>query len=166
MSKSLQTSTHPWKFTLPNCFKSLFPPLNYLIIMIMMALKGASWDFLQSPLCAANCFQHICQSGQDAIMCKSRATHQAPITCNMSCATWYEGTAQPLSLREFKIAFILVYFNGWNNNRWSLFQEVFTLWVRKPPLEKKPKHLHNDDHLYFSLFHLFSCIELPSNKAV
>ena len=29
------------------------------------------------------------------------------ITCNTSCATWYEGTAQLLSLTEFEIAFIL-----------------------------------------------------------
>ena len=35
-------------------------------------------------------------------MCKSRATHWALITCNISCVTWYERTAQLLSLAEFR----------------------------------------------------------------
>ena len=34
-------------------------------------------------------------------MCKSRATRRELITCNM-CFTWYEGTAQLLSLTELK----------------------------------------------------------------
>ena len=53
--------------------------------------------FLQSPHCPANRLQHVRSSGQCASVCKSRATHQALIACNM-CATWYEGTAQLLSL--------------------------------------------------------------------
>ena len=59
--------------------------------------------FLQSAHCAENCLQHVRSSGQDTIVCKSRATRQALITCNMPCVTWYEGTAQPLSLTEFKL---------------------------------------------------------------
>ena len=35
-------------------------------------------------------------------MHKSHATHQALITCIMSCATWYKGTAQLRSLTELK----------------------------------------------------------------
>ena len=35
-------------------------------------------------------------------MYTSRATHRLLITYNMSCATWYEGTAQLLSLTELK----------------------------------------------------------------
>ena len=60
--------------------------------------------FIQSPHCAANCLQHVRSCGQGAIACKSRATHRALalITCNMSCAAWYEGTAQLLSLTELK----------------------------------------------------------------
>ena len=69
-----------------------------IIIIIIMALKGAIRDFH----CAANCLQHVCSSGPGAIVCKSRATHRAFITGNMQCATWYEGTAQLLSLTEFK----------------------------------------------------------------
>ena len=37
--------------------------------------------FLQSPHSAANCLQHVRSSGQDATVCKSRATHRALITC-------------------------------------------------------------------------------------
>ena len=36
------------------------------------------------------------------IVCKSRTAHRAPFMCNMSRATWYEGTAQLLSLTELK----------------------------------------------------------------
>ena len=57
---------------------------------------------LQPPHCAANCLQHVCSSGLGAIMCKSCATHRTLITCNLQCATWYEGTAQLLSLTELK----------------------------------------------------------------
>ena len=41
-----------------------------IITIIIIALKGAIRDFLQSPHCAANCIQHV-----RAILCKSRATH-------------------------------------------------------------------------------------------
>ena len=34
-------------------------------------------------------------------VCKSCATHRALITCNILYTTWYEGTAQLLSLTEF-----------------------------------------------------------------
>ena len=33
---------------------------------------------------------------------------------SMSCATWYEGTAQPLSLIEFKLHLFELYFTGLN----------------------------------------------------
>ena len=58
---------------------------NNIIIIIIIALKGAIRDFLQSPHSAANCLQHARSSGPGAIVCKSRATHPALITCNMSC---------------------------------------------------------------------------------
>ena len=65
-----------------------------IIIIIIIALKGAIRDFLQSPHSATNRLQHVRSSGPCAIVCKSRATHRALITCNSPCATWYEGTAQ------------------------------------------------------------------------
>ena len=76
------------------------------MMMIMIALKGAARDFfvfvfvfaLQSP----HCLQHVCSSGQGAIVWKSRATLRALITCSMSCGTWYKGTTHLLSLTEFK----------------------------------------------------------------
>ena len=52
-----------------------------IIIIIIIAFKGAIRDFLQSPHSAANCLQHIRSSGPGAIVCKSRATHRALITC-------------------------------------------------------------------------------------
>ena len=55
---------------------------------------------LQSSQCP--CLHHVHSSGQTAIVCKSRATHRVLISCKMSCATWYEGTAQLLRLTEFK----------------------------------------------------------------
>ena len=70
-----------------------------LIIIIMIIIIA---DFVQSPHNATDCLQHVRSSGPSAIMHKSRATHRALITCNMSCATWYKGTAQLLSLTEFK----------------------------------------------------------------
>ena len=56
-----------------------------IIIIMIIAFKGAIPDFLQSPHCAVNCLQHVRSSGLGAIVCKSRATHRALITCNMSC---------------------------------------------------------------------------------
>ena len=80
--------------------------MMFIIMMMMMMkmieLKGAIRDFLQSPHCAANCLQYARSGGPGAIVCKSRATHKALITCSMSCATWYEGTAQLLSSTELK----------------------------------------------------------------
>ena len=63
--------------------------------------------FFESPRCAANCLQHVHSSSQGTIVCKSRATHTAISTCNVSCATWYEGTAHLLSLDRVEIAFTL-----------------------------------------------------------
>ena len=51
------------------------------IIIIIIAFKGAIRDFLQSPHSAANCLEHTRSSGPGAIVCKSRATHRALITC-------------------------------------------------------------------------------------
>ena len=56
-----------------------------IIIVIIIAFKGAIRDFLQSPHSAANRLQHARSSGPGAIVRKSRATHRALITCNMSC---------------------------------------------------------------------------------
>ena len=37
--------------------------------------------------------------------------------CNMLCATWYEGTAQLLSLTELKSHFFQLHFIGWTTNK-------------------------------------------------
>ena len=41
--------------------------------------------FLQFPYCGTNHLQHVLSSGPGAIVCKSHATHQVVITCNMLC---------------------------------------------------------------------------------
>ena len=56
-----------------------------IIIIIIIAFKGAIRDFLQSPHSAAKRLQHARSSGPGAIVCKSCATRRALITCNMSC---------------------------------------------------------------------------------
>ena len=57
-----------------------------IMIIIIIELKGAIRDFLQSPHCAANCLQHVRSSGLGAIVYTSRATHTALITCNTHSA--------------------------------------------------------------------------------
>ena len=81
-----------------------------LFLIIIMAFKSAIRDFLQSPHSTANCLQHARSSGPGAIVCKSHATHRALITCNM--VTWYEGTAQLLSLTKLKSHLFELYFIG------------------------------------------------------
>ena len=56
-----------------------------MILKVMIAFKAQIDIFLQSPHSAANCLQHVRSSGPGAIVCKSRTTHPAVITCNMSC---------------------------------------------------------------------------------
>ena len=58
--------------------------IRIIRIIIIIAFKGANRDFLQSPHCAAKRLQHVRSSVPSAIVCKSRATHRALITCNVS----------------------------------------------------------------------------------
>ena len=51
------------------------------MIIIIIALKSVVRDLLQSPHSAANCLQHVRVSGPGAVVCKSRATQRALITC-------------------------------------------------------------------------------------
>ena len=62
-------------------------------------------------------------------MCKSRAAHRALITRNMSCATWYEGTAQLLSLTELKSRFFFR-LNHFVELLGPNFQQKFVFWGR------------------------------------
>ena len=74
-----------------------------------IALTGENRYFYNLPHYATNCLQHVCSCGQSANMCKSRGTHRVVITCNVLCATWYEGTAQLLSLTELKSHLFLAF---------------------------------------------------------
>ena len=87
------------------CFSSLWVPLSCLTvdqvvslpsdflqaispIIKMIAFKGATRDFLQSPSCAMNCLQHLGSSVPFSIVCKSHATQRALITCNSAVILW------------------------------------------------------------------------------
>ena len=57
--------------------------VRIIIIIIIIAFKALFeifYNLLTAPLTVSN-WQHIRSSGQGAIVCKSRSTHQALITC-------------------------------------------------------------------------------------
>ena len=70
--------------------------------MIIIAFKGAISDFLQSHS-AVNYLQHARSSGPGAIVCKSRATHRALITCNMSCYVPLHFLPLPIFVKKLTI---------------------------------------------------------------
>ena len=67
-----------------------------------LTFKGAIWDLWQSPHCAVNRPQHTRSSGPGTIMYKSRALSTYHVLHFTLHARWYEGTAQLLSVTEFK----------------------------------------------------------------
>ena len=84
-----------------------------IIIIIIIAFKGAIRDFLQSPHSAANCLQPQVARVQS---CANHVQHieRLSYASVMLRATWYEGTAQLLSLTEFKShLFQFFYSVGW-----------------------------------------------------
>ena len=88
----------------PNC--CFFEYVRRIIVIIMMmivlvALKGAIWDFYNLLTASLTVFNMNADSGLSAILCKSNATHLVLIMCSMWCSTWYEGKALLLSLSEF-----------------------------------------------------------------
>ena len=85
----------------------------HLFILMIIALKGAIQAFLQSPHCAMNNFQHLRSSGLSAmvqITCNTPSAYQVQHV--VLHATWYEGTAQILSLTEFKLHLFELYVIG------------------------------------------------------
>ena len=73
-----------------------------IIKIAIVALKGANRYSFYSPHCTTNCLQHEPLSDQDAIMCKTRATYPALVTCTMPCATPHQGIAKILRFTECK----------------------------------------------------------------
>ena len=94
-------------------FYSSRPNDEYIIIIIIIAFKGAIRDFLQSPHSAANCLQHARSSGPGAIVCKSRATHRTLITCkcHVTCHLVRRDSSD-IKFDRVEIAFIWAYFIG------------------------------------------------------
>ena len=81
-----------------------------MMIIIIIIYKGAIPDVLQSP-----------HNATPTRTLKWPERNRVPITCNTSnayhvqhvlCATWYEGTAQLLSLTELKSHLFELYFIG------------------------------------------------------
>ena len=102
--------------------------------------------FLQSPHCAANCFQHVHSNGPGAVECKSCATHRALITCNMWCAMWYKGTAQLwINLTELKSHLFWLYFIGWTIHQWRRGGNR-SIWRKPPMMSLKKCHILKPDN--------------------
>ena len=85
-----------------------------IIIIIIIAFKGAIRDFfynlLTAPRAVSNTYAQVaraqsCANHVQHIECLSRASV-------MLRATWYEGTAQQLSLTELKLHLFELYFIG------------------------------------------------------
>ena len=78
-----------------------------MIMMMIIAFKGAIRDLLESPHSAANCLQHVRSSGMRAIVCKSRATHRALISCkcHVTCHL-VRRDSSAIKLDRVEIAFI------------------------------------------------------------
>ena len=85
-----------------------------IIIIIIIAFKGAIRHFLQSPHSAANCLQHVRSSGPGATVCKSCVTRRALITCkcHVTCHL-VRRDRSAIKFDRVEIAFIELYFTGW-----------------------------------------------------
>ena len=92
-------------------FLLLIPNENLIIII---AFKGAIRDFWQYPHSTVNCLQHVRSSGP-AQSCANHVQHIEPLSraSVMLRATWFEGTAQLLSLTELKSHLFELYFIDW-----------------------------------------------------
>ena len=68
------------------------------------------YNLLTAPWTVSNTYSQVAMPQS----CANHVQHiGALIACNMSCATWYEGTAQLLSLAELKSHLFYLYFVGW-----------------------------------------------------
>ena len=88
-------------------------PLWILIIITIIAFKGAIRDFLQSPHSARTVTNTHAQVAQ-AQSCANHVQHIDHLSHArvMLRATWYEGTAQLLSLTQLKSHLFELYFVG------------------------------------------------------
>ena len=84
-----------------------------IIIIIIIAFKGAIRDFLQSPHSAANC-PTCTLKWPGSQPCANHVQHIERLSraSVMLRATWYEGTAQLLSLTELNSHLFELYFIG------------------------------------------------------
>ena len=79
------------------------------LIIIIIALKGAIQDLLQSPHCTANCLQHVRSRGMSATVCISHAAHRALIKCNThTCVPCGTKGQLSYSLNHIYFSFVLL----------------------------------------------------------
>ena len=108
------THTRRWPAIWGGCRPS--STLSILLLLLLIAFKGAIRDFLQSPHSAANLLQHVRSSGPGAIVCKSRATHRALITCkcHVTCHL-VQRDSSAIKFDRVEIAFIWALFYWLNH---------------------------------------------------
>ena len=92
MEESQETTMSNKRYCKYFCFSYNFFSKHRTVKILRYHLQGRYCsdvcvirDFLQSPHSIMNCLQHARSSGPGAIVRKPHATHQALITCNMSC---------------------------------------------------------------------------------
>ena len=90
--------------------------IKIIMIIIKIALKGATRDFLQSPHCIASCLQHVCISGKDATVCKSLATLQALMMCNMCASKKYFKLLFHESIFQTSISLHMTFYDNFKEN--------------------------------------------------
>ena len=117
-----------------------------VVVVVVIAFKGAIRDCFQSPHCAANRLQHVGSSGPGTIVCISHATHieHYRVQCVVLRVTRYEGTAQLLSL--FQLHFIGSTINRWRRGgNWSTRRKPLATSFRKchMPEDSSPKRDSN-----------------------
>ena len=74
-----------------------------MIGIIILALKFAIKIFFNPFITQQTVLNMYTQVARVQSCAGHMQTHQAPITCNMTCATYYEGTAQLLSFDRVEV---------------------------------------------------------------
>ena len=101
---------------------------------------------LQSPHCAANCLQQVARANRVQITCNTSSAYH--VQHGVFCATWYEGTAQLLSLTEMKSHRFELYFIGWTIKPMNEGRKP--QYLEKTPGDELQKIPHIEDNTYTS----------------
>ena len=123
-SQQLLLGTSPLDTWLEKCCRSISCKMTLTSfhkagININSNNKRRIQDFLQSPHCTTKRLQHVHSCGLGAIVCKSHRALIIYVQHAVLYATWCEGTAQLLSLTEFKLHLSELNFIGWSIYPWG-----------------------------------------------